>query len=137
MIKDKDKDRTCAYLEDDVYEGEQDIIGMEELFIREKKLQEKLYGSTWPWRDIDLYIREYSIHTIVEVVEMLRETNYKQQKRKRAIDIDKLKEECADVFLMALALSTAVYSSYDELLAEIKNKMDKNLVRRDWDINNK
>lgn len=110
-------------------------IHMSDLFEREKKLQRKLYGASWPW-DIDRFIIDYAMHLHMEVDEMLREVNYKlQTKKRKEIDHALLQGEIADIFIFALAAATAEFTTYDEFIQTVKNKIEYNEQRTDWDAN--
>lgn len=97
-------------------------------------LQRRVFGETWP-RDVDDMIAKYVKYIQVEAVEALQCTNFKDHKRKQPVDTDNLRDEIADLFIYVCAMSGCVFTSLDDFMSQIEQKVQKNETRKDWDIN--
>jgi len=107
------------------------------LFDQAKNLQKRIYGSEWP-QNLNQFILYYGMRLHMEVDEMIREVDYEPMTRKKKhVDIEALKKEIIDVFIFTTDVANTVFESYDQFIREVKEKMDYNERRQDWDINKK
>lgn len=105
-------------------------------------LQVRAFGDKWKFEEdgtltidsIDLSMQKYALFIIVEAVEMLLETNWREHKAKREIDLAKLREELIDVVIYAMDAGTVLFPSYEAFLAQIQEKKEYNERRTDWSI---
>lgn len=105
-------------------------------------LQVRAFGDKWKFEEdgtltidsIDLSMQKYALFIIVEAVEMLLETNWREHKAKREIDLAKLREELIDVVIYAMDAGTILFPSYEAFLAQIQEKKEYNERRTDWSI---
>jgi len=107
----------------------------EVLYERIEFLQKKVFGQTWPTRNIDFSIQEYCKLLGVEVKELLQETNYRAHKQLHSLDIPAIRQEIADIYIFTMAVSMTVFDDYHDLINEVDKKTQKNEVRDDWIIN--
>lgn len=112
----------------------QTTLSIEHIILELWAMQRTFYGIMWP-KDTDTYTHKYVAYIQGELAEVMQETNFKDHKAKRPIDMEKLGEEIVDVIIYALDLGGVAFNSPEELLEAVAKKVQYNKSRQDWDVN--
>jgi dimeric dUTPase (all-alpha-NTP-PPase superfamily) len=107
----------------------------EELYRVIRKLQQRVFGAVWPKENITEYVQQYITMIQVEAVEVLQETNFKAHRAPKPVDMAKLKEEIIDIQVFLYAMASGIFGNYEEYLSVLREKVEKNERRNDWEIN--
>ena len=128
------RDASVTSVQVDSAHAESTTDQFQEQYAAVHALQKVVFGKTWP-RDFEALIELYIMYIQVECAEVLQCINFKRHKTRKEVDLEALREEVVDLQIYIMALSGVMFTDVHDFLASVDKKIQKNTVRKDWEIN--